>query len=143
MRKSIVALLATSIMLFTACSEENEVLETPTLDGIDTLVGTVWEHNETADVFDDNGNPHRYNVLVTLTFQTDTSGLIDYISGEEGSATEQYEENYNFSYSYNAPNGTIKSVYQGEPSSMSFAVQGDEMRVYYDNFTYMVIFSIK
>ena len=143
MRKSIVILLATSIMLFIACSKENEVFETPTIQEIDTLVGTIWEHNETADVFDDNGNPRRYNVLITLTFQTDKSGVIDYISGEDGIATEQYEEHYEFSYSYNAPNGTMEFVYQGEPSTISFTVHGDTMRVYYDDFTYMVIFSIK
>lgn len=143
MRKSIVVSLATSIMLFIACSKENEVFETPTIQEIDSIVGTVWEHNETADFFDDNDNPHRYNVLVTLSFKTDTSGVINYISGEEGIATEQYEEHYNFSYSYNAPNGTMESIYQGEPSTMSFTVHGDEMRVYYDDFTYMVIFSIK
>ena len=140
MKKLIATLFVAASLLIVACTREDEKPENPSQQ---VIAGTFWEHLEMADSFDEDGNPHRYNVLITVDFKTDTSGLIEYTAGPEENPDEQYYENYPFTYTYNAPNGIMYTTYNGEPSTLDFIVHGDEMRVYYDDYTWMVVFNRK
>ena len=132
-------------LLTASCSKDNDkpVTPPPVQQEINSLTGTFWEHTEISDYFDENNVPHRYNVLTTVDFQTDTSGLIEYSSWAEENPSEPYYENCPFSYTYNAPKDIMSAIYHDKPSTMDLIIHGDEMRVYYDDYTWMVVFTRK
>ena len=131
--KTIAALFTVATMIFAvSCNkndDDNDGGQNQNNNNNTTLVGTNWtSHDEGEDELDGGVMAH-YVSDVRLSFGTATTGNVQFSM----EYPEYPEENMNyglpFTYTYQAPNGTITASAMGYTMNMTFVVNGNQMTV--------------
>jgi nitrate reductase beta subunit len=131
--KTIAALFTVATMIFAVSCDKNEDDndggQNQNNNNNTTLVGTNWiNHQEGEDELDGGVMAH-YVSDVRLSFGTATTGNVQFSM----EYPEYPEENMNyglpFTYTYQAPNGTITASAMGYTMNMTFVVNGNQMTV--------------
>ncbi len=131
--KTIAALFTVATMIFAVSCDKNEDDndggQNQNNNNNTTLVGTNWiNHQEGEDELDGGVMAH-YVSDVRLSFGTATTGNVSFSM----EYPEYPEENLNyglpFTYTYQAPNGTITASAMGYTMNMTFVVNGNQMTV--------------
>ena len=131
--KTIAALFTVATMIFAVSCDKNEDDndggQNQNNNNNTTLVGTNWiNHQEGEDELDGGVMAH-YVSDVRLSFGTATTGNVSFSM----EYPEYPEENMNyglpFTYTYQAPNGTITASAMGYTMNMTFVVNGNQMTV--------------
>lgn len=139
-----VALFAVLATMAVSCQKEND-LHNPANENQSTsqIIGTVWVNVENGDDWvDDDGNLRSYCDTETIMFNTEKDGEIQYSFRVEGLPAEDYDESFQFTYTYQSPNGTITATDQNETNTLTFTIQGDTMELQYND-DYFPVFFIK
>lgn len=139
-----VALLAVLGTMAVGCQKEND-LHNPANENQSTsqIIGTVWVNVENGDDWvDDDGNLRSYCDTETIMFNTEKDGEIQYSFRVEGLPAEDYDESFQFTYTYQSPNGTITATDQNETNTLTFTIQGDTMELQYND-DYFPVYFIK
>lgn len=142
-----VALFAVLATMAVSCQKENITndLHNPANENQSTsqIIGTVWVNVENGDDWvDDDGNLRSYCDTETIMFNTEKDGEIRYSFRVEGLPAEDYDESFQFTYTYQSPNGTITATDQNETNTLTFTIQGDTMELQYND-DYFPVFFIK
>lgn len=139
---ALIAVLATTVV---SCQKEKNDLHNPANENQSTsqIIGTVWVNVENGDDWvDDDGNLRSYCDTSTIMFNTEKDGEIHYSFRVEGLPAEDYDESFQFTYTYQSPNGTITATDQNETNTLTFTIQGDTMELQYND-DYFPVFFIK
>ncbi len=139
---ALIAVLATTVV---SCQKEKNDLHNPANENQSTsqIIGTVWVNVENGDDWvDDDGNLRSYCDTETIMFNTEKDGEIQYSFRVEGSPAEDYDESFQFTYTYQSPNGTITATDQNETNTLTFTIQGDTMELQYND-DYFPVYLIK
>lgn len=139
---ALIAVLATTVV---SCQKEKNDLHNPANENQSTsqIIGTVWVNVENGDDWvDDDGNLRSYCDTETIMFNTEKDGEIQYSFRVEGLPAEDYDESFQFTYTYQSPNGTITATDQNETNTLTFTIQGDTMELQYND-DYFHVFFIK
>lgn len=139
---ALIAVLATTVV---SCQKEKNDLQNPANENQSTsqIIGTVWVNVENGDDWvDDDGNLRSYCDTSTIMFNTEKDGEIQYSFRVEGLPAEDYDESFQFTYTYQSPNGTITATDQNETNTLTFTIQGDTMELQYND-DYFPLFFIK
>ena len=131
--KTIAALFTVATIIFAVSCDKNEDDndggQNQNNNNNTSLVGTNWiNHQEGEDELDGGVMAH-YVSDVRLSFGTATTGNVSFSM----EYPEYPEENMNyglpFTYTYQAPNGTITASAMGYTMNMTFVVNGNQMTV--------------
>ena len=68
-----------------------------------------------------------YTTNVTVTFQTNSTGSIHSVYECVEYPEQNEDETISFSYTYNAPNGTMTATVDGETQTVTFTVSGNTL----------------
>lgn len=139
---ALIAVLATTVV---SCQKEKNDLHNSANENQSTsqIIGTVWVNVENGDDWvDDDGNLRSYCDTETIMFNTEKDGEIQYSFRIEGLPAEDYDESFQFTYTYQSPNGTITATDQNETNTLTFTIQGDTMELQYND-DYFPVFFIK
>lgn len=142
--KILLAVVMLFTVIMTSCDKEND-LHNPANENQSTsqIIGTVWVNVENGDDWvDDDGNLRSYCDTETIMFNTEKDGEIRYSFRVEGLPAEDYDESFQFTYTYQSPNGTITATDQNETNTLTFTIQGDTMELQYND-DYFPVFFIK
>lgn len=142
--KILLAVVMFFTVIMTSCDKEND-LHNPANENQSTsqIIGTVWVNVENGDDWvDDDGNLRSYCDTETIMFNTEKDGEIQYSFRVEGLPAEDYDESFQFTYTYQSPNGTITATDQNETNTLTFTIQGDTMELQYND-DYFPVYFIK
>lgn len=127
--KTIMAMFfVAATMAFVGCDKNNQNAETPT-----SLAGTTWVGGHEVDVM----NQH-YKLDIQAIFTNDSVGEMSatMTMGDEPSETETAP----FTYTYEAPNGTISGVdEEGVTHETPFKVDGNNLTITWRDITVILI----
>ena len=131
--KTIAALFTVATMIFAvSCNkneDDNDGGQNQNNNNNTSLVGTNWtSHDEGEDQLDGGVMAH-YESNGGLRFETATTGNFEFSIEYEEYPEENVEYALPFTYTYNAPNGTIAASAMGYTMNMTFVVNGNQMTV--------------
>ena len=105
-------------------TNQNNQNEQPT---INSLVGTTWGYSDNGEESFGGGMAIHYTTNVTVTFQTNSTGSIHSVYECVEYPEQNEDETISFSYTYNAPNGTMTATVDGMTQTISFTVSGNTL----------------
>lgn len=131
--KTIAAVFTVATMLFAVSCDKNEDDndggQNQNNNNDASLVGTNWTNHDEGEEELESGIMATYVADVRLSFGTATTGNVSFSM----EYPEYPEENMNyglpFTYTYQAPNGTITASAMGYSMDMTFVVNGNQMTV--------------
>ena len=145
--KTIAAILTVATIIFAVSCEKNDddnKNENPQPQPVtNTLVGTNWNNHDEGEDELDGGIMAHYVEDSWLRFETATTGNMEFSIEYEEYPEENWNRNMAFSYTYQAPNGTINASILGFSMNATFVVNGNQMTVTmtYDGDTETAIFT--
>ena len=129
--KTVAAIFTVATMIFAvSCDkndDDNESQQSQTNDN--TLVGTNWTNHDEGEDELEGGIMAHYVADGWFRFETVNSGNMGISMEYEEYPEENMNYNMPFTYTYNAPNGTIKISAMGYTQNMTFVVNGNQMTV--------------
>lgn len=131
--KTIAAVFTVATMIFAVSCDKNDddnsESQNQNNNNDTSLVGTNWANHDEGEEELESGIMANYVADVRLSFGTATTGNVSFSM----EYPEYPEENMNyglpFTYTYQAPNGTITASAMGYSMDMTFVVNGNQMTV--------------
>lgn len=131
--KTIAAVFTVATMIFAVSCDKNDddnsENQNQNNNNDTSLVGTNWTNHDEGEEELESGIMANYVADVRLSFGTATTGNVSFSM----EYPEYPEENMNyglpFTYTYQAPNGTITASAMGYSMDMTFVVNGNQMTV--------------
>lgn len=140
MKKSFAAMFVATMMMFAACEKDDNQTTAPEQQEPATLVGTTWTHVEENDYIGEDDQMHHYKETEYVKFLTSTTGQMGNKYEEPEFPEENTEESLQFSYTYNAPKGSITVTDDGETMTASFVVEGNKLTMTLSEDYYPLVF---
>lgn len=129
--KTVAAIFTVATMIFAvSCDkndDDNESQQSQTTDN--TLVGTNWTNHDEGDDELEGGMTAHYVSNGWIRFETANSGNLGFSMEYEEYPEENMNYDMPFTYTYQAPNGTITASLMGYTKNMTFVVNGNQMTV--------------
>jgi len=129
--KTFAAIFTVATMIFAvSCDkndDDNESHQSQTTDN--TLVGTNWTNHDEGDDELESGMTAHYVENGWIRFETTNSGNLGFSIEYEEYPEENESHDMAFTYTYQAPNGTITISLMGYTQNMTFVVNGNQMTV--------------
>ena len=131
--KTIAAIFTVATMIFAVSCDKNDddnsENQNQNNNNDTSLVGKNWTNHDEGEEELESGIMSNYVEDVRLSFGTATTGNVSFSM----EYPEYPEENMNyglpFTYTYQAPNGTITASAMGYSMDMTFVVNGNQMTV--------------
>ena len=131
--KTIAALFTVATMIFAvSCNkneDDNEGGQNQNNNNNTSLVGTNWTSHEEGEDELESGIMAHYVSEGWLRFETATTGNFGFSMEYEEYPEENMNYSLPFTYTYQAPNGTITASAMGYTMNMTFVVNGNQMTV--------------
>lgn len=129
--KTVAAIFTVATMIFAVSCEknddDNENQQSQTNDK--SLVGTMWTISDEGDEEIDDGIMAHYIESGYIRFDSDVAGELGFSIEYEEYPENNMSYNVPFTYTYQAPNGTITVSLMGYTQNMTFVVNGNQMTV--------------
>lgn len=130
--KTIAAIFTVATMIFAVSCDKNDddnnenQQQQPTTN---SLVGTNWTNHDEGDDELEGGMTAHYVENGWIRFETANSGNLGFSIEYEEYPEENESHDMAFTYTYQAPNGTITISLMGYTQNMTFVVNGNQMTV--------------
>lgn len=129
--KTVAAIFTVATMIFAVSCEknddDNENQQSQTNDK--SLVGTMWTISDEGDEEIDDDIMAHYIESGYIRFDSDVAGELGFSIEYEEYPENNMSYNVPFTYTYQAPNGTITVSLMGYTQNMTFVVNGNQMTV--------------
>lgn len=135
--KTLAAIFTVATMIFAVSCDKNEDdnnggnqnQNQNNNNNLTSLVGTNWTNHDEGEDELDGGIMAHYVANSWIRFETATTGNFGFTMEYPDYPEENINQNMNFTYTYQAPNGTINASVMGYSVNMTFTVNGNEMTV--------------
>lgn len=128
--KTFAAILFTAATIATvSCKKDKEDDSAKPVNAPASIAETTWGW-EDEGVETIEGQEVHYHSTVTLTFATETTGSLSFTDTYDELPSENEEGTADFTYTYNAPSGTMTFATPMGSMAVKFTIDGNNLTMY-------------